>query len=62
MIQSIALYLQGSQNYYRHLTCEYNFSRNKDEQDNSGFDHSVYQSREKLWFIAKTHKGFYLNN
>lgn len=25
-------------------TCEHNFPRHKDEQDNSGFDHSVNQS------------------
>lgn len=33
-------------------TCEYNFPRDKDEQDNSGFDHSVNQSWKQLRFIA----------
>lgn len=48
--------MQSFSQNQQHLTCEYNFARNKDEQDNSWFDHSVNQSRKELWFIAKTHK------
>lgn len=38
------------------LTCEHNFPRHKDEQDNSGFDHPVNQSWKQLGFIAETEK------
>lgn len=33
-------------------TCEYNFPRHKDEQNNSGFDHSVNQSWKQLGLIT----------
>lgn len=41
------------------LTCEHNFPRNKDEQDNSGFDHPVNQPWKQLWFIAETEKTIF---
>lgn len=42
------------------LTCEYNFPRHKDEQDNSGFDHSVNESWKQLRLVAAKHKSVIL--
>lgn len=39
------------------LTCEYYLPRNKNQQDNSGFDHSVNQPWKQLWLVARTHKS-----